>query len=98
MKLTFLPEALDDIERLHAFIMGIVQNPVAAEQAANAIEAGIQRLLDHPFCGVEMAGSSSTRMLYIPFGKNAYVLSYRFDEDKDTLVVLRIWHSRENRL
>jgi plasmid stabilization system protein ParE len=30
-----------------------------------------------------------------PFGRGAYVLRYRIDDD--AVVVLRVWHSREER-
>jgi len=32
---------------------------------------------------------------FIPFGKAAYVLQYRVENE--SLIIIRIWHSRENR-
>jgi plasmid stabilization system protein ParE len=62
-----------------------------------AIDEGIEMLLESPYLGVEMAGRPEYRQLYVPFGKSAYVLRYRIDVDSNTLVVVRIWHGRENR-
>ena len=36
------------------------------------------------------------RELYVAFGAGAYVIKYRI-EAKDSVVIIRIWHSRENR-
>lgn len=96
MKLTFLPEAVDDIERLHRFLDD--KNPRSAQKAMLAIDEGIEILLDSPLIGVKMESRPDYRQLFVPFGKNAYVLRYRVDEENDTLVVVRIWHSRENRI
>jgi len=37
------------------------------------------------------------RQLFVPFGKSSYVLRYRIHTEEDTLVVVRVWHGRENR-
>jgi plasmid stabilization system protein ParE len=43
-----------------------------------------------------MQDETGRRELFIPFGASAYVLRY-MQEDKDTVVVVRVWHSREIR-
>ena len=97
MKLVFLPEASDDIDRLYNFLIENAGNPLAAQKAVLAIDEGIQMLLDNPNLGIEMPQNPEYKQLFIPFGKWAYVLRYRIDTDKDTLVVVRVWHSREDR-
>jgi len=42
-----------------------------------------------------MEDDTGRRELFIPFGASAYVLRYRIHDD--TLVVIRVWHSREER-
>ena len=37
------------------------------------------------------------RQLLAPFGKSAYVLRYRLDTQLENLVVVRVWHGREDR-
>lgn len=97
MKLVFLPEALDDIDRLYNFLITEAKNPLAAQKAMLAIDEGIHMLLESPYLGVEMEHDPAYRQLFIPFGKRAYVLRHRIDTDNDTLVVIRVWHSREAR-
>lgn len=47
-------------------------------------------LLKHPGMGRRL-----DRELDIPFGKRGYVMRYRLDGDD--IVILKIWHSREER-
>ena len=54
-------------------------------------------LAENPHLGIEMEHSALYRQLFIPFGKSAYVLRYRIDQDSDTLAVVRVWHGRERR-
>ena len=96
MKLVFLPEALDDIERLYSFLIE-AGNPLAAQKAMLALDEGVQMLQESPYLGVPMKSDPAYRQLFIPFGKRAYVLRHRFDAASDTLVVVRVWHSRESR-
>lgn len=95
MNLVFLPEALTDIDRLYDFL--IAKNPIAAQKAMLAIDEGISLLLENPRLGIEMDHNAAVRQLFVPFGKSAYVLRYRIDGSRDTLVVVRVWHGREQR-
>ena len=53
MKLVFLPEALDDIERLYSFLID-AGNPLAAQKAMLALDEGVQMLHESPYLGVPM--------------------------------------------
>lgn len=96
MKLVFLPEALEDIERLYNFLID-AGNPLAAQKAMLTIDEGVQMLQESPHLGVPMERDPAYRQIFIPFGKRAYVLRHRIDAENDTLVVMRVWHSRESR-
>ncbi|WP_373694604.1 type II toxin-antitoxin system RelE/ParE family toxin [Rhizobium aouanii] len=48
--------------------------------------------------GSRMEHHAAYRQLFVPFGKNACVLRYRIHEETGTLVVVRVWHGRENRV
>lgn len=96
MKLAFLPEAQDDIERLFGFLID-AGNAQAAQKAMLAIDEGLRMLLENPHLGVEMEHDPEYRQLFVPLGKRAYVLRHRIDAPTDTLVVVRVWHSREQR-
>ncbi len=93
MKFVFLPEAVEDIDRLYDFLLP--KNPATAEKAMLAIDAGLDLLQQNPQAGIEMEGRPKYRQLIVPFGKSAYVLRYRIHGDR--LVIVRVWHGRENR-
>ncbi len=95
IKIKWLSEALADIERLYAFLHK--KNPIAAARAAKAILEGSGFLKSMPDAGRPMEDDTGRREWFIPFGAGAYVLRYMRDED-DTLVVIRVWHSKESRM
>lgn len=93
MKLVWLPAARDDFRRLFDFL--VEKDPAAAERAARAIRLGAKRLAAAPRLGRRMDDETERRELFVPFGVGAYVLRYRIRSE--TLVVIRVWHSREDR-
>lgn len=93
MRLRWLPETWEDIERLFQFLVD--NNPVAAGRAVDLITSGAASLLDAPEIGAPMDDDSLRRELYLRFGTGAYVLRYRLDGD--CVVIIRVWHSREQR-
>jgi len=90
----WLPAALADIERLHSFLYD--KSPEAAARAAESIFQGARLLKDNPSIGRPMSDDTGRREWFIPFGMGAYVLRY-FLENKETAVIIRVWHSRENK-
>ena len=99
----WLPEALDDLERLFAFLRE--KNPAAAARAAQTILDGADLLLTSPRLGrpppTPMPDRTQRRELFLPFASSAYVLpspqhSYLLEDD-DTPVIIRVWHNREVR-
>jgi plasmid stabilization system protein ParE len=93
-QIKWLPEALADVERLHAFLHEI--NPDAAARAASAILDGAGFLKSMPDIGRPMDDDTGRREWFIPFGAGAFVLRYMWDKN-DTVVIIRVWHSKENR-
>ena len=93
-ELKWLPEALNNLERLFAFLRE--RNPVAAARAAQTILDGADLLMTSPRLGRPMPDRTQRRELFIPFASSAYVLRY-MPEDDDTPVIIRVWHSREVR-
>lgn len=90
----WLPEALADFERLHHFIYQ--KSPEAAARAASAILDGANLLKATPAIGRPMADKTGRRELYIPFNAGAYVLRYKIERET-TAVIIRVWHSKEER-
>ena len=68
----WLPEALDDLERLFAFLRE--KNPAAAARAAQTILDGADLLLTSPRLGRPMPDRTQRRELFLPFASSAYVL------------------------
>jgi len=84
-----------DLDRLFYFLYE--KTPPAAEKAIDAIEQGADFLLDNSDCGIDMRDGTQRQELFIPFGKGAYVLRYKVDAEKNIIVILRVWHSKEER-
>lgn len=93
MRVLWLPEALDDVERLYGFLIG--KDALAAERAMRAISSSADRLQELPQVGRPMGDDTGRRELIVPFGAGAYVLRYRVH--RDAVVVIRVWHNREVR-
>jgi plasmid stabilization system protein ParE len=93
-QIKWLPEALADVERLHAFLKE--KNQEAAARAARTILEGAELLKTSPSLGRPMPDDTGRRELFVSFGAGAYVLRY-MQEDANTVVIIRVWHSRENR-
>jgi plasmid stabilization system protein ParE len=93
--LRWLPEALTDLARLRDFIR--VHNPDAAERAAKRILEFVRKLQLHPLIGRPVVDIDRPKLrdLFIPFGQAGYWLRYNIT-DKE-IIIVRIWHSRENR-
>jgi plasmid stabilization system protein ParE len=88
----WLPEALQDIERLHHFLDQ--KNPRSARNAVLCIKTAALQLASFPEIGQPLRDGSQRRELYAAFDAGAYVLRYRIDQ-QGTPVVVRVWHSRE---
>jgi plasmid stabilization system protein ParE len=91
VRVLWLPEALDDVERLFGFL--IEKDASAAERAVRTIRSGADKLQDLPQIGRPMDDDTGRRELVVPFGAGAYVLRYRVLRDE--AVIIRVWHSRE---
>jgi addiction module RelE/StbE family toxin len=92
-KLVWLPQAKQDIERLHSFLKN--KNPRAAKNAIRALRTGAKQLRDYPEAGRRMEDRTGRRELFVAFGAGGYVLRYMLDGQ--TVVVIRVWHFRERR-
>ena len=90
-EVVWLPDAVTDLMRLRKFIQD--KNPSAAKRAASKIKEGAATLMSNPESGRPVESLTSFRELLIPFGTGNYVLRYR--EDNSSIVVVRIWHSKE---
>lgn len=87
----YLPGALDDIERLAAFL--VESDPSAAAGTKALIESAINILESHPLIG--RPTEPGFRELVISRGRSGYIALYQYDESEDRVVVAAIRHQRE---
>ena len=93
-QIKWLPEALEDVERLYAFLYE--KDEEAAGKCVLTVLNGVELLKTSSRLGRPMPDETGRRELFMPFGAGAYVLRYKL-EDADTVVIIRTWHSREDR-
>ena len=93
MTVLWLPRARRDIDRIYDFL--VEEDARAAERAMRTIGQGAELLESFPRAGRPMGDETGRREIFRPFGAGAYVLRYRIH--RNTVVVLRVWHSREGR-
>jgi plasmid stabilization system protein ParE len=94
VKFVLASDAVADLERLRMFLER--ENPAAAQRAVSLLNDAIQSLSAFPARG-RPSGISGIRELIVPFGRSAYVLRYAHLREAETLLILRVWHGRENR-
>jgi plasmid stabilization system protein ParE len=92
-QIVWLPEAVEDAKCLFDFLAD--KSSDATARAAQAIQKGANTLTDFPELGRPMNDGTGRRELLIPFGAGSYVLRYIIDAE--TVVIIRVWHSREYR-
>ena len=95
MKLAFSREARGDLVRLRAFIAK--HNPPAAERVARRLIQGIERLMRHPRLGrrVTVAPDQMAPEEIRDWAVGDYVVRYLIADER--IVVLRVWHGKEQR-
>jgi plasmid stabilization system protein ParE len=89
------PTALRGLARVREFLGR--EDGSVAQLAVHRIRRATEMLRRHPELGrpCEDDEFPNLREVVAPFGRGAYVLRYRIDDD--AVVVLRVWHSREER-
>ena len=89
----WLPEALDDLKRLHAFIEP--HSPDAAKRAVNTLIDAAEKLAEFPEKGRPWDLEMDFRELSVRFGARGYVIRYRFVDGE--AIIVRVWHALEDR-
>jgi plasmid stabilization system protein ParE len=95
-RIVWLNAAVSDLARLREFIR--VNNPAAADRAAKRIIQAVDKISAYPSIGrpvLDIKQKQAFRDLFIPFAQGGYWLRYAVT--KDEIVLVRIWHGRENR-
>jgi plasmid stabilization system protein ParE len=100
-KVRLTRQAQDDLERLFDFILEReINRPgggdlALADEALEAIHAGIQTLTSSPFTCRKAGSSPFLRELIISFGRSGYVALFEVD-NATTVTVLAVRHQLED--
>ena len=91
MKLKWTSKALADLARLYEFL-ALVNKPAAA-RTVQVLTAAPRRLLEQPRIGDRLDEFGSREVRRILVGH----YEIRYEIQKSTIYVLRLWHTREDR-
>ena len=91
MKIRFTAEAIQDLERLRAFVA--TKNPHAARRIAAELLDGIENLATFPNMGLPVTRAPDPKAIRDLFVGNYTV---RYLKDERTLTILRVWHDKES--
>ncbi|WP_230988249.1 type II toxin-antitoxin system RelE/ParE family toxin [Bathymodiolus japonicus methanotrophic gill symbiont] len=69
-------------------------NSRAAKKSSEKILKAAKSILNNPAIGKTLDGRND-RELFTSFGKNSYIFRYQIIDQK--VVILKIWHAREDR-
>ena len=89
----WLPDALDDLKRLHEFIEQ--HSPVAASRAIDALVESAESLTEFPEIGRPWELELDFRELPVKYGARGYVIRYRMIGNE--VFIERVWHALEDR-
>lgn len=92
-RLIFSQDSIADLQRLHEFLAS--KNTAASERAKQKILADLKALPQFPEAHRPVQGMAHHRELVIKFGSYGYIARYQYERGGD-VVVLRIWHQRED--
>ena len=89
----WLPEALDDLKRLYAFIEP--HSSKAAKRAIDTLIEATDTLAEFPGKGRPWDFEMDFRELSVRFGARGYVVRYRYVDGE--VIIVRVWHALEDR-
>lgn len=95
-RLVLSADAVDDFERVQIFLAQ--KSLAASERAKVVIVQHLEKLRQQPMIYKPVDGQSEQREVVIAFGTYGYVLRYRYVEADDCVVMLRLWHQKEDRV
>ncbi len=95
-QINWLPGALEDMARLRHFIQK--DNPFVAQKAGQRIFRAVNIPLKNPEAGMPSLDEDceAFRDLYTHFGRGGHTIRYRLKQQ--TIIIVRVWHSREERV
>ncbi|PZO55158.1 MAG: type II toxin-antitoxin system RelE/ParE family toxin [Alphaproteobacteria bacterium] len=92
LRVELRPAAERDLDRLVVFMAKLDER--AADRRERWLRESIRKLGDRPLMG-RPGPRSSLRERVLKYGRSSYLVRYRVTDE--ALVVLRIWHGKEDR-
>ena len=92
-EIVWTESAVDDLNHHYDFLK--INNADAAARAVQGIVYSAESLQENPRRGTAISQSQGLRKLFVSFGKYGYVIHYTLLEDD--VIILRVYHGRENR-
>lgn len=95
-QIKWLPDASRDMARLRQFLQK--ENPPVVNKASQRIVSAVNLLLKNQEAGMPCQDEDceAFRDLHAPFGRGGYTIRYRVKQQ--TIIIVRVWHSREDRI
>ena len=91
MRIRYTADAINDLERLRAFIEP--KNPHAARRVAAELLDGIENLAVFPDMGLPVRRAPNPKLIRDLFVGNFMI---RHQRNEQSIIVLRIWHGKES--
>ena len=91
MKIRYTADAINDLERLRAFIEP--KNPHAARRVAAELLDGIENLAVFPDMGLPVRRAPNPKLIRDLFVGNYMI---RYQRNEQSIIVLQIWHGKES--
>jgi plasmid stabilization system protein ParE len=91
MKLRWTGKAIDDAGRVYGFLARL--NPEAAQNALEQISITVSRLPNQPRIGMRLTDYAPREVRRIIVGR----YEVRYEIAAGEIIVLRLWHGREER-
>jgi plasmid stabilization system protein ParE len=57
----------------------------------------LEKIMLYPTIYRPVQGNDNQREAVLAFGTHGYVLRYYYDQEAETVTVLRVWHQREKK-
>lgn len=92
-RLVLTSDAIDDLERVQNFLAA--KSVEAAARAKAVIVEHLEKVQCFPTIYRPVPTQQDQREIVIAFGSYGYVVRYLFDQEADAVVILRVWHQRE---
>ncbi len=94
-RLILASAAIDDLQRVQHFLAE--RSVEAAARAKTVILEHLDKVQRFPTIYKPVPSQPNRRDIVMTFGSYGYVMRYEYDAAADTVVILRLWHQRENR-